>query len=149
MAQIATHQEILPEFDSIYKSSFFDKKWGKWHFCDAPLNFTFFDLKIKPRSWTARAKKLKVGLFSFFFQRQVAVALVFSRIVISVADKNKKIKKAGFQFVGRCMINIVSKNHTQLRKIERGVANLPPWHLLGWPSSYACNDGVLTCTGYA
>ena len=46
------------------------------------------------------------------------------------------------------MINVVSKNRTQ-RKIERSVANLPLWHILGWPSSYVCNDGVLTNTGYA
>ena len=26
-------------------SDFDKKKWGKWHFCDAPLNFTVFDLK--------------------------------------------------------------------------------------------------------
>ena len=46
IVKFATHQEILPKFDSIYKSSVFDKKWGKWHFCDAPLNFTVFDIKI-------------------------------------------------------------------------------------------------------
>ena len=33
-----------------------------------------------------------------------------------------------------CMI-IVSKNHTQMRKIERGMANPPLWQWLGWPSS--------------
>ena len=48
----------------------------------------------------------------------------------------KKMKKAGFQFVGWCMIYIVSKNHTQIRKIERGIANLPLWQWLGWPCSY-------------
>ena len=34
------------------------------------------------------------------------------------------------------MVNIVSKNLTQIRKIERGMANLPLWQLLGWPTSY-------------
>ena len=34
------------------------------------------------------------------------------------------------------MITIVSKNHTQICKIERGMANLPLWQLLGWPTSY-------------
>ena len=68
------------------------------------------------------------------------VAFVFFRIVISVislGQKQKKTKKGGFQFVGWCMVNIVSKNHTQIRKVERGMANLPLWQLLGWPSSYA------------
>ena len=29
------------------------------------------------------------------------------------------------------MMNIVSENHTQIRKIERGMANLPLWQWLG------------------
>ena len=65
IAQFATHQEILPKFDSIYKSSVYDKNWGKWHFCDAPLNFTVFDLKNKPHMRAARAKKCKQA-FVFF-----------------------------------------------------------------------------------
>ena len=57
------------------------------------------------------------------------VAFVFFWIVISVISlgQGQKIKKAGFQFVGWCMINIVSKNHAQIRKIERGMAILPLW----------------------
>ena len=73
-------------------------------------------------------------------------AFVFFRIVVSVISHGKKRKKekkigtAGSRFVGWFMINIVSKNHTQIRvlvrKIERGMANLPFPQLLGWPSSY-------------
>ena len=72
-------------------SSVVDKKWVKWHFCDAPLNLTVVDLKIKPRIWTARAKKLKAGLL-FIFLRQVMVALEFLRIVISVMSLGPKQK---------------------------------------------------------
>ena len=55
------------------------------------------------------------------------VAFVVFRIVLSVISLGQKIKikKAGFQFVGWCMMNIVSKNQIQIRKIERGMANLP------------------------
>ena len=104
------------------KSSVFDKKkWGKWHFCDARLNFTFFDLKIKPRIGTARAKKnWNPAFFSLFFLRQVMVAFVFFRIVISVISLRQKQKtyKAGFQLEGWCTINIVSQNHTQIGKLS-------------------------------
>ena len=41
MAQFATYQEILPKLDSVYKSIVIDKKWRKWQYCDAPLNFVF------------------------------------------------------------------------------------------------------------
>ena len=40
-----------PSRDIITKTRFpvkvkcFRQKWGKWHFCDVPLNFTVFDLK--------------------------------------------------------------------------------------------------------
>ena len=79
----------------------------------------------------------KRALF-FFFSRQVTVAFVFFRIVVSVISlkQNTKQKRACFPFVGWCMINTVSKNHIQIRSIERGVANLPLWQHLGWPSSY-------------
>ena len=46
IAKFATHQEISPTLDSIYKSSVLDKKRRKRHFCDAPLNFENFDLKL-------------------------------------------------------------------------------------------------------
>ena len=46
IAQFVTHQEILPTFDSMNKLSEFDKEWGKWHFCDAPLDFTDLDPKF-------------------------------------------------------------------------------------------------------
>ena len=57
------------------------------------------------------------------------VAFVFFRIVILVISfgQKHKINKTGFRFVGWCMMNIVSESHTQIRKIERGMANL---HLL-------------------
>ena len=45
-AQFATDQEILPKFDSIHKSSDYDQKWRKWHFCDALLIFLYFRSKI-------------------------------------------------------------------------------------------------------
>ena len=51
--------------------------------------------------------------------------------------KKRKKKKPGFPFFGWLMINIASKNHTQTRKIERGMANLRLWQLLGWPSLFA------------
>ena len=35
------------------------------------------------------------------------------------------------------MINTVSKNRVRIRNIGRGMANLPPWQHLGWPSSYS------------
>ena len=74
-----------------------------------------------------------------FFSRQAMVASFF-RIVISVISlgkKKKKLKRPAFSFVGWCMINIVSKNHTQTRKLERDMDNPPLWQWLGWPSSYS------------
>ena len=43
---------------------------------------------------------------------------------IGYVSRTKKIKKwgTGFPSVGWCMINTVSKNHIQTRKIERGIA---------------------------
>ena len=57
------------------------------------------------------------------------VAIVLFRITISLISlrKKQKIEKAGFQFVVLCMMNIVSKNHTPIHKIERGMASLPLW----------------------
>ena len=55
--------------------------------------------------------------------------------------------KAGFQFVGWCMINIVSKNHTQVRNIERGMANLPLSLAVTWPAQLVAprrNSRILT-----
>ena len=50
----------------------------------------------------------------FSILRQVMAALVFFRIVVSVVFLRQKQSnaKAGVLFVGWCMINTVSKNHT-------------------------------------
>ena len=57
-----------------------------------------------------------------------------------LSDKKQKIKKAGFQFVGWCMINIVSKNHTQIRKNLSGAWSiyLPGSDLAG-PARRPCS----------
>ena len=58
------------------------------------------------------------------------VALVFFRIVISVISLGQKQKKIKGRLSVRGfvhMINIVSKNHTRIRKTERGMVNLPLW----------------------
>ena len=68
----------------------------------------------------------------FFLKRSDGRFCIF-RIVVSVISHGKKRKKkkktgtAGFRFVGSFMINLVSKHHTQIRKIERGMANPPLW----------------------
>ena len=53
--------------------------------------------------------------------------VVFSYRYFGRISDEKRYKKAVFQFVGWCIINIVPKHHTQIRKIERGMANLPLW----------------------
>ena len=56
------------------------------------------------------------------------VASVFFRIVISVMSRAKRKKYKGRLSVWWLVhINIVSKNHTQKRKIERGMAYPPLW----------------------
>ena len=54
---------------------------------------------------------------------------IFFRIVNSAMslEKKQKIRKIGSQFVGWYMINIVYENHTQIRKIKRGMSHLPLW----------------------
>ena len=72
-----------------------------------------------------------------FFQTSYGRFRIF-RIVVSVVsiERKKKEKKAGIECGGRCMINAVPKNHIPICNIERGMANLPLWQHLGWPSSY-------------
>ena len=109
--------KIYYQNNSISKSSEFDNKNGKWPFCDTPLSWSVFDLTFLRRISTACANKLKAAIISHFLKDKVMVALVFFRNVISVTSvgQNEKIEKAGFQFVGWCMINIESNNNTQMR----------------------------------
>ena len=44
-----------------------------------------------------------------------------------LSDEKKERKKVGFQFVGWCMINIVSENYTQTCKVDGAMANPPLW----------------------
>ena len=69
-----------------------------------------------------------------FFQTSYGRFRIF-RIVVSVVsiERKKKEKKAGIECGGRCMINVVPKNHIPICNIERGMANLPLWQHLGWP----------------
>ena len=85
---------------------------------------------------------MKAG-FSFysFYKTSYGRFCIFRIVILVVSCEQKhKINKAGFQFVGWCMMNIVSKNYTQIRITERGMANLHLWQLLGWPSSYGFRD---------
>ena len=104
------------------------EKWRKWHFCDAPLNFTVFHLKFNPV--LERMRKRTDGRPSFFLEVMAAFVFFESlyRSFLTKKDaKKKKTGTAGFRFVGSFMINLVSKHHTQIRKIERGMANPPLW----------------------
>ena len=75
----------------------------------APLNFASVDVKFSPRIWTACAHKLDACLFMhntlFIRFRQVVVAFLFFRVVVSLVPigKNKEKKmsiKASFPFAG-------------------------------------------------
>ena len=70
-------------------------------------------------------------LFSFFKTSYGHFCLFSDRYFGNISRTKATIKNAGFQFVDWCMMNIVSENHTQIRKIERGMANLPLWQWLG------------------
>ena len=88
------------------------------------------------------------------FFRQVMVAFVFFRILVSVIFVQQKIHKngAGFPFVGWCMMNTASKNHIKIRKIERGRAKQRLWQHLSWPSSctrYYSYCILFICSGCA
>ena len=85
-------------------------------------------------------------LFSFFKTSYGHFCLFSDRYFGNISRTKATIKNAGFQFVDWCMMNIVSENHTQIRKIERGMANLPLWQWLGWPSSQSksCDHNVTT-----
>ena len=90
-------------------------------------------------SWLNRTRKQTESLPALKKKkkREVNVAYGFFRIVVSVISLSEKKKtQAGFPVVGWCMINTVSQNHVQIRNMERGMANLPLWQHLGWPSSY-------------
>ena len=130
----------------LYISQVFSKKMGKRHFCDAPLNFTVFDLIFNLVFGPHVQKSWKPSSFFFRFWRLVMVAIVLFRITISLISlrKKQKIEKAGFQFVVLCMMNIVSKTHTPIHKIERGMASLPLWQWLDGPSSYELRLSVCT-----
>ena len=70
------------------------------------------------------------------------VAFVFFRIVASVISLEHK--KAGFSFIGWCMINTVSKNQSNFLNVERNIVYHPVWQRLGWPSSYVTTSSSLT-----
>ena len=73
--------------------------------------------------------------FMLKFFRQVEVAFVFFRTDVSVICFRQKQK---------VMLSISRLAHDQyrvkmsheVRNVERGSANQPLWHKLGWPSSY-------------
>ena len=106
---------------------FSTKKWGKWHFCDAPLNFTVFDLNFQPRIWTARANKLKAGLFNFLllserYDRNNDPKKYKSDHNLSL---KKEKKKTGFQFFCACGPSTRLNFQIENRKVERGIAEMP------------------------
>ena len=67
--------------------------------------------------------------FFFFVFMQVMGAFVFLGCLYRTYLSEKKSQ-------GWCISNIVSKNNIRIHCIERGMANLPLWQRLGWPSSY-------------
>ena len=73
----------------------FDKKWGKWHFCDASLNFTVFDLKNLTSYLDRKCKKLKAGLFVFlYFRTSYGRFCIFSdRYFGNISTKTKNWKR--------------------------------------------------------
>ena len=83
----------------------------------------------------------------FFFKTSYGRFCIFWDRYFGRISRTAK-KRTSFQFVGWCMINIVSNNHTQIRKIERGMVNLPPWQWLDWPSPHIYLY-ILSYTGQA
>ena len=73
-------------------------------------------------------KNGKPAFFFFFFWDKSWCFCIFADGCIGHISREKK---AGFPFIGWCMINTASKNHTQIRKIEQGMANPPVWQWLG------------------
>ena len=66
----------------------------------------------------------KPASFSFFCRQVMVASFLLFRVIVSIKplEQKKEGVGAGFPFVGWCMINIVSKNHIQTRKIQRGIA---------------------------
>ena len=78
--------------------------------------------------------------FVIFFLRQVMVAFVCFRIIVSVMSLGQK---KGGKIKGRLPIcwlvydqHLVKKSHVQTRSHERGIASPPHLHCFGWPNSY-------------
>ena len=71
---------------------------NEWHYCDAPLNFGTFDLKIIT-SFLNRMCKQTESLPLFFF-RQIMVAFVFLRIVVSVSSLKQRAGPSTCWLVG-------------------------------------------------
>ena len=117
----------------------------KMAFLRCPAQFTVVDLNFT----LVFGPHAQRPAFSFLI-KTTSGRCCFFRIVVSVKSlgQKQKLEKAGFRFEGWSMINIVSKNHTQTRKIERGLANLPLWPLLGWPSPYREDAGQRTGAQY-
>ena len=80
--------------------------------------------------------KASYGRFCIFSNRYIG------HIPRKQIEKKHKLKKAGFQCVGWCMINIVPKNHTQIRTIERAMANPPLWQWLDGPARRTKNNSI-------
>ena len=78
----------------------------------------------------------RVFLFSLLLRELWALLYYFPIVISAISRTKQQDERPGFPFVGWSMINLVSKNRTQVRNIERGMANLRPWQILGWPSSY-------------
>ena len=72
-----------------------------------------------------------------YISREVIVALVFFRTVVSVVslEQKKKKKLRGLSICWLVHDKHRVKNHVQIGNIERGMANLPLCYHLGWPSS--------------
>ena len=95
IAQFATYQEMLPKFDSVYVKLFRQKKRGKWHFGDAPLNFTVFYLKFN--LVLDRTCKQTESRHSFCFNDKLWPLLYFFEPFYRsyLTEKRKKDNKKG------------------------------------------------------
>ena len=82
----------------------------------------------------------KASLFLFFFFREdiIAFVFVFGSLYLPYLEQGKK-KKSQVGRLSSCWLvhdKHRVKNQVQIRYIERGMASLPRWQHLCWPSSY-------------
>ena len=107
---------------------------GKWLFFDA-LSILRFSTWIFYLVFGLHLQTdLKPAFFLLLLQVIWSLLYFSDRYFVHISWTKKM--KAGFPFVGWCMTNIVFNQHTQIRKIERGMTDQPFWQWLGWPSSY-------------